>query len=163
MGIKMTYASDPCGARVHTTAITRTWFSRTRCAGCVRTGHSPSPSGNRKMCFSRRSYNPAAGKVWHIQPNGKQALLDSGLNRPSNIALSPDGLWLAVTENNSHWGYRYRVNRDGNVQDKQRFYWFHVPDTPDDRVARAPGSWIAKVGSMRPRAWGQVLDRNGRS
>jgi gluconolactonase len=105
----------------------------------------------------------AAGKVWLVQPGGKKALLDTGLNHPSGIALSPDGRWLAVAENKTHWGYSYRVQQDGSVQDKQRFYWFHVPDTADDSGA---GPWVMdREGRLyaATRMGVQVFDRNGRS
>ncbi len=42
-----------------------------------------------------------AGKVWLIRPDGEQILLDEGLKQPTGIALSPDGLWLAVMERSS--------------------------------------------------------------
>ena len=54
--------------------------------------------------------------------------LDSGLAVPMAIILSPDGLWPAVVERNSRWGYSYRVRPDDRVQDKQCFHWFHESD-----------------------------------
>jgi gluconolactonase len=116
-----------------------------------------------KLYMTESGTADAAGRVWLIQPNGKKVLLDSRLNHPSGIALSPDGLWLAVAENKSHWGYSYRVNPDGNVQDKQRFYWFHVPDYADDSGA---GPWVVdREGRLyaATRMGVQVFDRNGRS
>ena len=104
-----------------------------------------------------------SGKVWVIKPGGQKTLLDSGLNRPSGIALSPDGLWLAVAESRMHWGYSYRVASDGSVQDKQRFYWFHVPDDAGDSGA---GAWaMDRDGRLyaATRMGIQVFDRNGRA
>ena len=103
-----------------------------------------------------------SGKVWLVKSNGEKSLLDSGLDDPSGIALSPDGLWLAVSENKTHWGYSYRVQPGGAVQDKQRFYWFHVPDEADDSGARA---WsMDRDGRLyaATRMGVQVFDRNGR-
>jgi sugar lactone lactonase YvrE len=88
--------------------------------------------------------------------------LDTGLNHPSGIALSPDGLWLAVAENKTHWGYSYRVRADGTVEDKQQFYWFHVPDEADDSGA---GAWsMDREGRLyaATRMGVQVFDRDGR-
>jgi sugar lactone lactonase YvrE/enterochelin esterase-like enzyme len=103
----------------------------------------------------------SAGKVWLIGPNGK-TLLDDNLNYPSGIALSPDGLWLAVAESRAHWGFSYRVQRDGTVKDKQQFYWFHEPDDAADSGA---GAWVMdRAGRLysATRMGVQVFDRNGR-
>ncbi len=63
----------------------------------------------------------------------------------------------------SHWGYSYRVQPDGTLQDKQRFYWFHVPDPADDSGASALA--FDRDGRLyaATRMGVQVLDRNGRS
>lgn len=104
-----------------------------------------------------------SGRVWRISSNGEKVLLDSGLDHPTGIALSPDGLWLAVAENRTHWGYSYRVTSNGNLQAKQRFYWFHVPDNADDSGA---GAWVMDQDGRlyaASRMGIQVFDRNGRS
>ena len=102
------------------------------------------------------------GKVWLIKAGGEKTVLDSGLDHPSGIALSPDGLWLAVAESTSHWGYSYRLASDGGVRDKQRFYRFEVPDDADDSGA---GAWAMDVEGRlyaATRMGVQVFDRNGR-
>lgn len=117
---------------------------------------------DRRVYATESGREDAPGNVWLIQPDGRKALIDSGLNHPSGIALSPDGLWLAVAESNTHWGYSYRVQPDGTVKDKQRFYWFHVPDTADDSGAAA---WVMdRDGRLyaATRMGVQVFDRNGR-
>lgn len=104
----------------------------------------------------------SAGQVWLVQPDGKKALLDSGLDHPSGIALSPDGLWLAVAQSRTHVGYSYRVQPGGSVEDKQRFYWFHIPDDAEDS---GTGTWVMdREGRLyaATRMGVQVLDRNGR-
>jgi sugar lactone lactonase YvrE len=104
-----------------------------------------------------------AGKVWLVRPAGSKTLLDEGLKRPTGIALSPDGLWLAVMESHTHWGYSYRVKQDGTVDLKQRFYWAHVPDWADDSGAgsmcmdRDGHPYVATHKGV------QIFDRNGRS
>jgi sugar lactone lactonase YvrE len=104
-----------------------------------------------------------AGKVWLIRAGGKKILLDEQLSHPAGIVLSPDGLWLAVAESRTHWGYSYRVQPDGTVRHKHRFYWFHVPDEADDSGA---GAWAADTNGLlyaATRMGVQVFDRNGRS
>jgi gluconolactonase len=105
----------------------------------------------------------SAGNVWLIKSNGEKVLVDGGLNHPSGVVLSPDGLWLAVSENKTHWGYSYRVEPNGSLQDKQAFYWFHVPDTAE---ASGAGPWVTdREGRLyaATRMGIQVFDRNGRS
>jgi len=92
----------------------------------------------------------ASGEVWLSRSDGTKTLLDRGLKGPTGIALSPDGLWLAVAESQTHWRYSYLVRADGTVQYKQLFYWFHVPDEGDDSGA---GAWAMGDGCMPPRAW----------
>ena len=104
----------------------------------------------------------SSGRVWLIKAGGGRTLLDAGLDHPSGIALSPDGLWLAVAEGRSHWGYSYRVLPGGGVEDKQRFYRFEVPDEADDSGC---GAWAMDVeGSLyaATRMGVQAFDRNGR-
>jgi enterochelin esterase-like enzyme len=104
-----------------------------------------------------------AGKVWLRAPGGKDVLLDSGLKGPTGIAVTPDGLWLAVAESETHWGYSYRVEVDGTVSSKQKFYWFHVPDEADDSGV---GGWVMdRKGYLyaATRMGVQVFDHNGRS
>lgn len=107
--------------------------------------------------------NDSNGKLWLIDAKGEKTLLDGELNSPTAVALSPDGQWLAVLENKSHWGYSYRVSDDGTLSDKQKFYWLHVPDTADDSGAMA--ACFDRDGRLyvATRMGIQVLDRNGRS
>jgi sugar lactone lactonase YvrE len=104
-----------------------------------------------------------AGVLWLVTPDGKKTKLDEKLHHPSAVVLSPDGLWLAVLERTTHWGYSYRVRADGTVSDKQHFYWLHVPDTADDSGAAA--ACFDRDGRLyvATRIGVQVLDRNGRS
>jgi gluconolactonase len=102
------------------------------------------------------------GRIWLIDSHGDKHELDSQLDHPTGIALSPDGQWLAVSENNTHWGYSYRVRSDGFVDGKERFYWFHVSDESDDSGA---GPWaMDREGRLyaATRMGIQVFDRNGR-
>jgi len=105
----------------------------------------------------------AAGQVWLVKPNGAKILLDSGLKAPTGIALSPDDCWLAVLENQTHWGFSYRVKPDGSVDAKQRFYWVHVPAGADD--SGAGDACMDREGHLyvATRLGVQVFDRNGRS
>jgi sugar lactone lactonase YvrE len=112
--------------------------------------------------YLTESGDGTAGRAWLVRPGGGRILLDSGLDHPAGIALSPDGLWLAVAESRTHWGNSYRVAPDGSVQCKQRFYRFEVPDDADDSGA---GAWVMdNEGRLyaATRMGVQAFDRNGR-
>jgi gluconolactonase len=103
-----------------------------------------------------------SGKVWLIHPHGKKTVVAEGLNGPTGISLSPDGLWLCAAENKGHHGYSYRVQPGGELQIGEPYYWFHVPDTAND-------SGVSQVCMDRDgyayaatRMGVQVFDRNGR-
>jgi gluconolactonase len=103
-----------------------------------------------------------SGKVWLIRPHGEKIVVAEGLNGPTGISLSPDGLWLCASESNGHHGYSYRVQPSGELQLGEPYYWFHVPDTAND-------SGVSQVCMDRDgyayaatRMGVQVLDRNGR-
>jgi len=99
--------------------------------------------------------------LWLVQPGG-QKKIDSGLDHPTGVVASPDGLWLAVAESRSHWGYSYRLAADGAVELKQKYYWFHVPDWADDSGV---AGWCAdRDGRLyaATRMGIEVFDRNGR-
>ncbi len=104
-----------------------------------------------------------SGKAWLVSAKGEKSILAEELKNPAGVALSPDGLWLAVAEHDSHWGYSYRVAADGKLDVGQQFYWFHVPDWADESGA---GAWrMDRDGRLysATQMGVQVFDRNGRS
>jgi gluconolactonase len=103
-----------------------------------------------------------SGKVWLVRPHGTKTIVAEGLNGPTGISLSPDGLWLCAAESKGHHGYSYRVQPNGELQLGEPYYWFHVPDTAND-------SGVAQVCMDRDgyayaatRMGVQIFDRNGR-
>jgi sugar lactone lactonase YvrE/enterochelin esterase-like enzyme len=103
-----------------------------------------------------------SGKVWLIRSHGQKTVVAEGLNGPTGISLSPDGLWLCAAESKGHHGYSYRVQPNGELQLGEPYYWFHVPDTAND-------SGVSQVCMDRDgyayaatRMGVQIFDRNGR-
>jgi sugar lactone lactonase YvrE/enterochelin esterase-like enzyme len=103
-----------------------------------------------------------SGKVWLVQPDGTKSVVAEGLNGPTGISLTPDGLWLFVAENTEHHGHNFQVQPSGELQYGEPYYWFHVPDTAND-------SGVGQVCMDRDgyayaatRMGVQVFDRNGR-
>ena len=107
---------------------------------------------------------PEAGQVWLTTQDGRRILLDAGLKRPTGIALSPDGLWLAVVESQSpsRMGLSYRVEADGTVRDRLAFYQFEA--AADDQAGGATGWVMDREGRLygATQTALQVFDRNGR-
>jgi sugar lactone lactonase YvrE/enterochelin esterase-like enzyme len=77
----------------------------------------------------------APSKVWLIKPNGEKIVVDTGLKYANGVTLSPDQTLLYVADYRSHWVYSYFIKPDGSLDNKQRFYWLHVPDTSDQSSA----------------------------
>ncbi len=77
----------------------------------------------------------APSKVWLIKPNGEKIVVDTGLKYANGVTLSPDQTLLYVADYRSHWVYSYFIKPDGTLDNKQRFYWLHVPDTSDQSSA----------------------------
>ena len=75
--------------------------------------------------------NNEPGKVWMVR-NGKKTVVDSDISFPSGIAMSPDRWLLAVADKQSHWVYSYAIGADGNLTNRERFFWLHTRDSDDN-------------------------------
>ncbi len=103
-----------------------------------------------------------ADRLWLVTAEGRKALLDDQIGQAAGLSLSADGLWLTIGEANGRWLHSYRVLTDGRLEQKERFYWLHLPDTPalggtgqlvQDRQGRL---YIATAIGI------QIADRSGR-
>src|SRR5437879_1672890 len=104
----------------------------------------------------------APSKVWLIKPNGERIVVDTGLKYANGVTLSPDQTLLYVADYRSHWVYSYLIKADGTLDDKQRFYWLHVPDTSDQ--SNADGIRVDRDGRLyvATNMGIQVCDQAGR-
>ena len=104
----------------------------------------------------------ADGRLWLVRHDGSRVLLDEQLKRPTGVAVSPDGLWLAVLDGAGHTGRSYQVKADGTVQFGEDFYRVHVPDDADDAGVTAicfdHGGRLYAATRMGV----QIVDRSGR-
>ena len=89
-------------------------------------------------------------------------MVDTGLDFPSGVTLSPDQSLLYVAEMKSHWVHSYQVQPDGSLLYKQKYFRLHVPDTADEsgaggmRTDRAGRLYVATNMGI------QVCDQAGR-
>jgi gluconolactonase len=106
--------------------------------------------------------NGTVSVVWYINPQGGKRVVDNGLKFANGVTLSPDQSLLYVADYGSHWVYSYQVHPDGSLQNKQRYYHLHVPDSADD--AGADGIRVDRDGRLyvTSRLGIQVCDQAGR-
>lgn len=103
-------------------------------------------------------------KVWYIPPgeHPEPRVVDTGLIFPNGVALSPDQSLLYVADARSRWVYSYQIQPDGSLDNKQKYYHLHVPDTADD--SGADGMAVDRDGRLyvATRMGLQVCDQAGR-
>ncbi|HEY6332890.1 MAG TPA: SMP-30/gluconolactonase/LRE family protein [Blastocatellia bacterium] len=129
--------------------------------GLSASGIVVSHSGSAYLC-EPASDAAGMGKIWLIKPDGKRQVVDTGIDHPGGITLSPDQTLLYVNDARSHWVYSFQVQSDGSLASKQRYYWLHVPDPDDD--SGAGGMCVDTEGRLyiATRLGVQVCDQAGR-
>ncbi len=101
-------------------------------------------------------------ELWLIRANAEKIRLDQDLKGASGVALSPDGLWLFVSQSHSRAGLSYRVHPDGTLDARGEFYDFYVPGWADDSGAGQIAMDRDGRAYVATRVGVQVFDRNGR-
>ena len=99
-------------------------------------------------------------RIWQIKGDHKE-LVDEGVLASSGIAFSPDGSLFYVAEKSTQWVYSYVAQPTG-LTDKQRFYWLHTADIPNESGAEDLA--VDRHGNLyvATRMGIQVCDQNGR-
>lgn len=100
--------------------------------------------------------------LWLIPAHGEPKQLDTNLKGAAGIAISPDGLWLFVAQNQSRFGMSYRILADGSVDAREPFYDFYVPASANDSGAGEIAMDRDGRAYVATRMGVQVFDRNGR-
>lgn len=94
--------------------------------------------------------------------NGKKRVLESSLPTASGVAFSPDKKLFFVADSASKWVYSYVVEADGSMSNRQRFYWLHMADVPNDSGAQGLATDAHGNLYVATRLGIQVCDQNGR-
>jgi len=127
------------------------------------TGHSLLVSHDGSVYATEPGAHPdESSKVWLIKPTGEKSVIDQGLSSASGVTFLPDKQMLFVAEAASKWVFSYVANPDASLTAKQRFYWLHMTDIPNDSGAQE--MVVDNRGNLyvATRMGIQVCDRNGR-
>ena len=100
--------------------------------------------------------------LWLLDPAGKKTLLDSGLSAASGIAIAPDRGVLLAAEASTQWVYSYILQTDNMLQDKQRYFWLHMSDIPNNSGAEDMCYDVNGNLYIATNVGVQVADRSGR-
>jgi enterochelin esterase family protein len=115
-------------------------------------------------------------QITRIDPaTGETSVVDTGINRPNGIALSPDGGTLAVSEYGGQYVWTFRVNADGALDAKMHTMTLRLPIDPEgdfkfnepppyQASGRGDGTAVDKIGRYYvTSALGvQIFDPTGR-
>ena len=71
------------------------------------------------------------GKIWYIK-DGKSTAFGTDIKLPTGMAMRPDQWLLSVADGRSKWVYSYQIQPDGQLTNKERFFWLDVQDWDDD-------------------------------
>lgn len=106
--------------------------------------------------------DPANERVWYINPAGKKQVVAKGF-RPNGIILWADGGTLVVTDSNQPVLWTFRVETDGSLNYKDRYYMPLRMLFDSDRPG-SDGMTIDKDGRLyvTTRAGLQMFDPTGR-
>jgi gluconolactonase len=88
--------------------------------------------------------DPASKQVWFISAAGEKRVVDTGIEEPNGVILTPDQTLLLVADTQGQLVYSFQVQPDGSLSHKQPYFYLHVP-----------------AGSPRSGADGMTVDTNG--
>lgn len=114
------------------------------------------------MYVTNPGWEGGPSKVWFVAANGEKKVVDTGLKFSNGITLSPDQSLLYVADSRSKWVYSYRVQPDGSLAHKQRYYHLHLRDTDDESGADGLRTDTAGRLYVATRMGIQVCDQAGR-
>jgi len=106
--------------------------------------------------------DPPGGKVWYINSKREKRVVAEGL-RPNGVILWPDQGTLVVTDGAEPVLWTFRVERDGSLTDKDRYYGpLQLP--PGGGAPGSDGMKVDSIGRLyvTTRVGLQMFDPTGR-
>ena len=106
--------------------------------------------------------DPLHQRVYHLGRNSKLRILDSEIQVPNGILLSPDQSLLYVADSQGQFVYSFQIQSDGSLIHKQPFHHLHVPWGQDS--SGADGMTVDTAGRLyvASRMGVQICDQAGR-
>lgn len=91
------------------------------------------------------------GSLYRLDPNRQCTRMDEGYRVPNGPAFSRDGQWLYHSDTARRTIYRFALNEDGSIANRQPFIQFSETDGyPDGMTVDAEGGlWVAHWGGSR--------------
>lgn len=90
--------------------------------------------------------DPMERAVKVLDPKGAVQTLDTGIEFPAGLCLSPDQSLLLVTDLVGQHVYSFQVQNDGTLAYRQRYFHLHLPDDP--RGSAADGLCVDRDGRL---------------
>jgi sugar lactone lactonase YvrE/enterochelin esterase-like enzyme len=72
--------------------------------------------------------DPEHKQVWHITPDGRKTVVDTGIGFPNGITMSADQTLLFVADSAGAVVYSFSIQPDGSLANKEPFFHLHVAE-----------------------------------
>lgn len=93
------------------------------------------------------NWQASSGKLWRINTNGAVTLLEADMSTTNGIEVSPDNKTLYVNESVQRKVWRYELDEQGNISNKQLFISFTDFGLDGMRTDNQGNLYIARYGA----------------
>lgn len=70
---------------------------------------------------------PGKKQVWHVSPRGEKRVVDTGIERPNGVLLTPDQGQLVVADTAGAFVWAFQIQADGSLINKQPYFITNLP------------------------------------
>jgi len=88
-----------------------------------------------------------SGQLWRIDADGSTQLLESDMGTTNGVEVSPDGHWLYVNESVQRRIWRYALDAQGGIADKQLLHQFSDHGLDGMRCDAQGNLYVARYGA----------------
>lgn len=93
------------------------------------------------------NWQAGSGKLWRVNTNGAATLLEADMGTTNGIEVSPDNKTLYVNESVQRKVWRYELDEQGNISNKQLFISFTDFGLDGMRTDNQGNLYIARYGA----------------